>query len=410
MHVLAQTHLPCNLCGSVRASVLSLKSRSGNPLRTLACRECGLVWSDPRPHEARRYYEDEYRLDYKRTSMPRPKHVLRAGKVALSRLAKIKSHLHGRLSVLDVGSGGGEFAYLLRTLGHEASGVEPNRGYASYAASEYGINVTRGFIDEVTLPEQGFDLITLWHVLEHTEDPGAVLRQLARALRADGLLVVEVPNVEATCQAPKSTFHEAHLYNFNRATLSALAARAGLALVRSTLSPDGGNITAVFRAALDAAVPPVALAGNHDFVAGVVCAHTPRRYWLSAHPYRRFARRMARTIGERMQTRSAVSGRELLDALYTQAQRSPRAEVQRRPLWPWVLGAYGVAALAECVLLDRYLPSIGWSEYHGVGLYAALVTLIAGGVALATNIPRSKGQFASFAMWTLPLFALPAVC
>lgn len=81
--------VPCNLCGGVHVSVLSHSSRSGAPLRTVVCRECGLGWSDPPPHATRKFYEQDYRLAYKRTYEPRAKHVLRAGKVALSRLDRV---------------------------------------------------------------------------------------------------------------------------------------------------------------------------------------------------------------------------------------------------------------------------------------------------------------------------------
>ncbi len=50
-----------------KVSILSTRSRSGNPL-TVICRACGLVWSDPRPHDARQILtEAEYRLAYKNT-------------------------------------------------------------------------------------------------------------------------------------------------------------------------------------------------------------------------------------------------------------------------------------------------------------------------------------------------------
>jgi methylase of polypeptide subunit release factors len=111
--------IPCNLCGGTEVSILSNRSRSGKPLRTVICRACGLVWSDPRPHDARRFYEQEYRLSYKHTYRPKLKHVLRAGNVALSRFEKIEQLLSTRKAVLDVGTGGGEFAYLLQSLDME---------------------------------------------------------------------------------------------------------------------------------------------------------------------------------------------------------------------------------------------------------------------------------------------------
>lgn len=315
------TAAACPLCGDTRATVLSRRGRSGRPLRTVACVNCGLVRSDPRPHDVRRFYEDDYRLAYKGTFAPRRKHVVRAGLVALARLQAIAPHLHGRMRVLDVGSGGGEFAYLLQRAGHDVRGIEPNRGYAEYASREYGLDIARGFVGDAPLADAEFDLITIWHVLEHTEDPAAVLAKLGRALRPGGTLVVEVPNVEATCQSPRSTFHEAHLYDFNIATLERMAMKAGLRPVTSGLSDDGGNITAVFHpdVASAGAERDWSLPGNHQRVAAIVRGHTRLRHWLSPHPYRRALRRLRRMLAERRATRGDASGRQLLDALYARA-------------------------------------------------------------------------------------------
>lgn len=304
----------CNLCGNSQVSVLATRSRSGSSLRSVCCVRCGLAWADPRPHDARAFYADEYRVAYKQTVEPKPKHVLRAGRVALDRAGKITELLKRPLRALDVGSGGGEFAYLLQTLGHSVTGVEPNHGYAAYSEREYGLAVQRGFIDEAELAEASFDLITIWHVLEHTESPRDVLTRLRRALRADGHLVVEVPNLEATCQSPRSSFHEAHLFTFNPATLAAMGASAGLSLKSLALSEDGGNLTAVFAAA--APVACAGLPGNHDKVSAIVLRHTNLRHYLTAHPYRRLAARIARSIDEALALRASGTGRALLDRLY----------------------------------------------------------------------------------------------
>ena len=360
--------IPCNLCEGTEVTVLSYRGRGGNRLRTVACVNCGLVWSDPRPHNVRQFYQEQYRLAYKRVTVPKPRHVVRAGMVALSRLEKIRSLLHGRMRVLDVGSGGGEFAYLLALLGHDVQGVEPNVGYATYSTEQYGLNVAVGFIGDVLLPDARFDLITVWHVLEHTEDPGAVLRKLHSALRPDGVLVVEVPNVEATCQSPNNTFHDAHLYSFNPATLIKLAEKAGFTERSTQLSPDGGNITAVFRrlpVALASGISNWSLPNNHARIARVVSRHTLTSHWLSRHPYRRFAGRVARALSEWRLTRKQATGRDRLDALYSLPALEPSRvanHISPRParrLWLAVAGAYALAVLIEWLLLDTAAPRQG---------------------------------------------------
>ncbi len=310
--------IPCNLCGGAEVSILSNRSRSGKPLRTVICRVCGLVWSDPRPHDARRFYEEEYRLSYKRAYSPKRKHVFRAGHVALSRFEKIEQLLSSRKVVLDVGTGGGEFAYLLQSLGHDVSGIEPNRGYADYSIREYGLTVQVGFVQDTAFAPESFDVVTIWHVLEHTEDPGFILAMLRSWLKSDGTLVVEVPNVEATCQAPHSTFHEAHLYNFNVVSLRRLAKKHGLYEVKHLISRDGGNITMFFSRLeplvqdhYDASIP-----GNCEWISRIVRQHSNVRRHMTLLPYLRAWQRLWRSLQERRGTADERSGKALLDKLY----------------------------------------------------------------------------------------------
>ncbi len=309
---------PCNLCGGTEVSILSTRSRSGNPLRTVICRACGLVWSDPRPHDARQFYAEEYRLAYKNTYNPKPKHVLRAGKVALSRFGKIEQLLPSRKTVLDVGTGGGEFAYLLQSLGHVVHGIEPNRGYADHSIQQYALTVQVGFVQDATFAPASFDIVTIWHVLEHTEDPGFVLARLCSWLKPDGVLVVEVPNVEATCQAPRSTFHEAHLYSFNVVSLRRLAKKHGLHETSHLISQDGGNITMLFTRKEPVIVDQFSavIPGNFEWISRIVHRHSALRHHLGPAPYVRVWQRLCRSLKEQRETVSQSSGKAILDGLY----------------------------------------------------------------------------------------------
>src|SRR6187549_942034 len=63
----AREETPCNLCGARNEIVVGTRDRDGHPLRTVLCRTCGLVWTNPRPSAAdmNAYYETTYRADYK---------------------------------------------------------------------------------------------------------------------------------------------------------------------------------------------------------------------------------------------------------------------------------------------------------------------------------------------------------
>ncbi len=311
--------MPCNLCDNVKVKTLATKSRDNTPLRTVICSRCGLVWSDPLPHNPREFYEKEYRLCYKGTFTPKPKHIFRAGRVALSRYAAIRDVLPKAGAVLDVGAGGGEFLYLLRKAGYAAQGIEPNVGYAGYAAREYGLDIWNGFVQDAAFPDNAFDAVTIWHVLEHAEDPFRVLVKLHSFLKPGGLLVVEVPNVEAVCQSPSSTFHEAHIFNFNPATLTALAEKAGLLPVRVSLSPDGGNILFVGRKPAGQAEP--AIRDRHDpenakKIIRIRAGHGAFKHHLSPLPYIRFGKRLGRMFSEWRGLSGYTGGKALLEKMF----------------------------------------------------------------------------------------------
>ena len=309
---------PCNLCGDSEVTVLSKRSRNAVPLQTVICTHCGLVWSDPFPHDPRRFYESDYRLEYKQAYSPKTKHILRAGRVAIERYGKIKHLLSGRKTVLDVGTGGGEFAYLIKSLGHDLYGIEPNKGYAEYSIAEYALNLQIGFIQDNTFSPNSFDIITIWHVLEHTEDPCAVLQTLQRLLKPEGVLVVEVPNIEANCQSPKSTFHAAHLFNFNLATLQKLGEKAGLKVANQLFSNDAGNLTLLFRkaTAVNKQTDNWHIANNAEHITALVRRHTVLKHFLKVTPYHRLLGRTYRTVAEKLLLRRFDSKQKILDQMF----------------------------------------------------------------------------------------------
>jgi 2-polyprenyl-3-methyl-5-hydroxy-6-metoxy-1,4-benzoquinol methylase len=92
--------------------------------------------------------------------------------------------------VLDVGAGRGRFVATARAAGLDAHGLEPSaRGLAAA-----GPHVAPGGVDDVA---GTWDAITLWHVLEHLDDPAGALTRLAGHLRPGGVLLVGVPNLDS---------------------------------------------------------------------------------------------------------------------------------------------------------------------------------------------------------------------
>jgi SAM-dependent methyltransferase len=228
--------------------------------------------------------------------------------------------------------------YLLTHLAQSrAEGLEPNRGYARHAREQLGLPIHEGFVERADGIPGRFDLVTLYHVLEHLAEPAATVRMLRERLRPGGHLVIEVPNVEATCQAPAHTYHRAHLTTWGIPTLERLGLQAGLRPVSARRSADGGNVEVVFVRDEHFALPDEIVRGHTDgypeLVAQVLRSHTPSRHFLSGRPLGRLARRVGRQVAERVAVRGSASPRAILDALVEKAR-----SIDERCQWDAVAG------------------------------------------------------------------------
>jgi SAM-dependent methyltransferase len=153
----------------------------------------------------------------------------------------------GRL--LEVGCGSGERLSEMRARGWDVHGVEPDATAAAVARDHYRVPVVTGTLDEAALPPATFDAVVMTHVIEHVADPLPLLRACRAVLRPGGRLVVTCPNLAAfghrrygaawiALDAPR------HEHVFTRASLVALARKAGFETLRARTSVRGawGNL------------------------------------------------------------------------------------------------------------------------------------------------------------------------
>jgi SAM-dependent methyltransferase len=110
------------------------------------------------------------------------------------RLRWMRAHGARAGRLLEVGVARGDFLAAARRVGFEPLGIEPEPGTAAVARRRSGVDVLVGWAEEVELPSAAFDVVCLWHVLEHIPRPRPVLEALLASLRPGGLLFCEVPN------------------------------------------------------------------------------------------------------------------------------------------------------------------------------------------------------------------------
>lgn len=153
-----------------------------------------------------------------------------------SMLPALKKHLanpNGKVRVLDVGCAAGYFLEVAQEAGWRAQGVELSPYMSSYARDERGLDVQTGTIEEANLPLDEFDLITMWDVIEHVQNPSQVLQRASDLLKPGGLLVLatgDVAGVTARIYGEKWNLiaPPGHLFYFSRRSLNTLLDKANL--------------------------------------------------------------------------------------------------------------------------------------------------------------------------------------
>jgi SAM-dependent methyltransferase len=158
----------------------------------LRCEACGSARTDapapPDAHDAGAYGARAPRLEA--PAAP----VLAA--FDRRRLALLRRAVPPPARLLDAGAGRGRFVLAAARAGYAASGIEPSARGASAAAAR-GAPVRRVAIEQAEVEPGSLDAVTLWHVLEHVEEPARVVARVAEWLRPGGALLVGVPNVES---------------------------------------------------------------------------------------------------------------------------------------------------------------------------------------------------------------------
>ena len=202
--------------------------------QVMRCPACGMGSLDPRPSVAdlaelydKQYCKERFCEGGGESSLSLEKRL----SLESSRLRFIKK-FKATGKVLDVGCGFGYFLAACREKGYLVHGVDFS-GYAvEHAQNRLKIPVTVGPLDSAQLEGRQFDVVTMWHSLEHTPDPSSALEKARGWLKTDGVLVVDVPNYLGTDAAKYGREWTGwdppyHLWHFTPETLVRILAKHG---------------------------------------------------------------------------------------------------------------------------------------------------------------------------------------
>lgn len=229
----------CPLCGSTHLkSVMTCTDfyASGEQFELHSCEDCGFVFTQGAPVEAAigKYYETpDYisHTDTRKGIMNTVYHWVRS--YMLGRKARLVAREAHRKAgrILDIGTGTGYFAHTMQRRGWQVEAVEKSAQARDFARENFNLEVK----PEAALQEfapGSFDVITLWHVMEHLERLHETWECIRELLTEKGMLIVAVPNCSSYDAQRYGEFWGAydvprHLWHFTPDTIQRLASSHG---------------------------------------------------------------------------------------------------------------------------------------------------------------------------------------
>jgi 2-polyprenyl-3-methyl-5-hydroxy-6-metoxy-1,4-benzoquinol methylase len=228
----------CPLCHSENVSIVYKHLPQYNDADIMQCNDCGhqfsIIRGEINVHEL--YTDEIYKIVENRNSVF-DRIIQREYKGVLRQLDKIKV---SKGTLLDFGCGKGKFGSVAQEDGWKVKAVETSQDRAAYAKNVYGLDVNTEFYTTGSIFNMQFDLLTLFHVLEHLPQPGVLLDQLIKNnLTDNGFVVIEVPNMSSWQSgiAKENWIHQdvpRHIHHFSPGGLEKLLMDINLKPLKTT--------------------------------------------------------------------------------------------------------------------------------------------------------------------------------
>lgn len=218
--------LPCPGCGQYDPKLIWKYDRYFLRVNLSTCRHCGLIYlaRGMNGDTQTNFYSQLYPRLMRQP--PTSKAMWNYRLIAGYRFSEISTVVSQCQSVLDIGAGLGFFLDACRAHGYEYyMGLEPGGPQRDHAVQVLGLgeHVRPEELDEQTQLPFAPRLVTLFHVLEHLQEPGKALARIAKLMDPEGWLVIEVPDIGADWpELGLSQVHVSHRSYFSQQTLEAL--------------------------------------------------------------------------------------------------------------------------------------------------------------------------------------------
>lgn len=249
MGILPEPDIICPACGSSswkRSGQSKDYSITGEWFELKECTDCHLLATHPQPSEQQlgRYYSSTNYISHSDTKAGLINKLYHSARSFMMKkkfdwVVNVSSRSTGQL--LDVGAGTGHFAKYMQDHGWNVTALEPDSTARKVASEKLGLNVLP--IEAMTtLQHESFDVITLWHVLEHVQDINGYLTHFKSLLKPNGVLIIAVPN-HTSRDAKQYKGHWAaldvprHLWHFSPSAILKLLNRNNFSLIKKMPMP-----------------------------------------------------------------------------------------------------------------------------------------------------------------------------
>ncbi|HEY2787019.1 MAG TPA: class I SAM-dependent methyltransferase [Fimbriiglobus sp.] len=196
---------PCPLCGHEDAATVleapdpTPASGTGLVFAVVRCQRCGMAFTNPRPdaESIGAFYPADYRPHRRPRKMSGARSLSWAARMT-GRGCKERRGLlpwTGTGRLLDFGCGGGSYLKRMADQGWAVTGLDASVGAVRQIQEELGLAALVGSLPHPDLKPCSFEVVTMWHSLEHVHDPVSILREAFRLLVPGGKLVVACPNL-----------------------------------------------------------------------------------------------------------------------------------------------------------------------------------------------------------------------
>ncbi|WP_109833058.1 class I SAM-dependent methyltransferase [Reichenbachiella versicolor] len=160
----------------------------------MQCINCNLLLTSPRPNKQSigKYYQSEEYISHKNKGNNLTNRIYKVARwFTLRRKTKLLASLSEGRKILDYGCGAGTLLEHLNKQGWKTTGIEPDDETRQKIIEETDLTILKSHED---LNTKKFDIVTLWHVLEHVHDLNSTLKKLTEVLKRKGTLLIAVPN------------------------------------------------------------------------------------------------------------------------------------------------------------------------------------------------------------------------